>query len=79
MSVINSVPPPPYSTPFLVNGLLSPLWANWIKQIYLQIGNNSVAGSITTLNAAVVTLNTAVAALQKQTDNQTLQEFGRHL
>jgi len=68
-----TVPAPPYKTPLLdVNGLLTPSWTAWFRDLYKRVGG-TIAFSNTELYAAadVTDLTANVATIQTQVNTNT--------
>lgn len=73
MSTNTTVPPIPYKSPLSdQNGIVSPVWAKWLNQIFLKTGGTS-STSLTSLETTVANqaieitaINTTLTSLQSQ-------------
>lgn len=59
--------PPPYSTPVLSqNGVMSPAWQNWIKQLFVRVG-----ALVAPANSDITTVQSDVSSVKNSTDSQS--------
>ena len=78
------VGPPPYQSPFTSgqNGMLTPAWSTWIRQLYERIGgasspsNAGIVSDITTLQNQVGILQTQVSTLNTEMTTVTNEVNG---
>lgn len=74
------LPPAPYLSPMTDGqGVMTPIWAKWINQLYLRAGGASAPSngtfasqsSVTALQTSVTSLETSVTALNTEVSTNT--------
>ena len=63
MTTLNILSLPPVNIPFVgPNGIVTPVWAKWLQNIYTQAGGSNPEG-VVSLQTQITTLQTQVATI----------------